>query len=143
MRTASEPAPESPCSGAAALRGRSPVPSTQRGSVVKREGGYGVRYYDENGKRRRKGGFGPGREGKRAADEWLRDRLRDVDAIRRGEAPPKPTLSASVSDLVTEFLDFRDANPDADPATTRKLRHQLQHAKRAFGDSRADSLRRL
>jgi hypothetical protein len=51
------------------------MPSTQRGSVLKREGGYGVRWYDENNKRRRRGGFGPGREGKAAADAWLRDKL--------------------------------------------------------------------
>ncbi len=111
------------------------MPSTQRGSVVKREGGWGVRYYAANGKRCRKGGFGPGREGKRAADDWLRGKLREVEAIRRGEVPEQFNRSASVNDLVAEFLRFREANPDSDPATTRKLRDQLKHAERAFGES--------
>jgi hypothetical protein len=91
-----------------------------------------------------RGGFRPGRDGKRAADSWLRDKLAEVEAIRSGDPLPSTRRAAvTVAELIGEFLAFREANPDADPATTRKLRSQLRHAERAFGPVVVDDLGRL
>ena len=59
------------------------MPSRQRGSIEKLPSGrWSVRYYDENGARRRQGGF----ETKTEAGEWLERRLDGVQALRRGDA---------------------------------------------------------
>ena len=114
------------------------MPSVQRGSVVKLAGGYGVRFYDEHGVRRRQGGFGPGREGKRAALAWLDEKVGAVDAIRRG-ITPRVSERPAIAELVHRFLELHDV----DQATTRKLRSQLRHAVARFGTEQPDELRPL
>jgi hypothetical protein len=64
------------------------MPSVQAGSLFLRDGAWNVRYYDENGNRRQKAGFGAGREGKAAARSWLNRKVREVEALRRGDDVP-------------------------------------------------------
>jgi len=107
------------------------MPSTQRGSVVKRGNRWGARWYDEQGQRRFRGGF----ETKSAAREWLDSKVSDTEALRRGERP-RPAEIPTVSVLIHNFL----AAHQVDSATTTKLRYQLAHAKTAFGDRPIDRL---
>jgi integrase len=99
--------------------------------VVKRGNRWGARWYDEQGQRRFRGGF----ETKSAAREWLDDKVDEVEALRRGERP-RPAEIPTVSVLIDNFL----ASHEVDPATTTKLRYQLAHPKRAFGDRPIDRL---
>jgi integrase len=114
------------------------VPSVQHGSVVKRGRTWSARWYDETGKRQSRGGFAT----KSDAREWLDNQVRAVRAIRRGDAPARGE-PLTVQQLVDEFLRLREANPEADAATTRKLRSQLRHATARLGDGRVDALGRL
>ena len=72
------------------------MPSTQRGSVVKRGSRWGARWYDEQGQRRFRGGF----ETKSAAREWLDSKVSDTEALRRGERPVAPKLVRTIDDFV-------------------------------------------
>jgi integrase len=111
------------------------MPKHQTGSVVKRgKRNYGARYYDETGRRRYQGGF----ETQTAAETWLRDKVDEVAARRRGDLPHPGTLP-TVNELIDQFL----ASHDVDPATTNKLKYELAHAKRQFGALRVDELRPL
>jgi integrase len=110
------------------------MPSIQRGQTVKRKGGYGVRFYDADGMRRRAGGF----RTKSEAREWLDDKTREVAALRRGDP-----VALSRAELVTveDAVDRYLAAHEVDPATTDKLRAQLRHATAAFGDRELRTLR--
>src|SRR5438874_2259334 len=75
------------------------MPARQRGSVVKLpSGAWTVRFYDENGVRRRAGqAFAT----KTEAGDWLETKLEGVAALRRGDLPAlrrqqMPTLSELV-----------------------------------------------
>jgi integrase len=107
------------------------MPSTQRGSVVKRGNRWGARWYDETKTRRFQGGF----ETKSAAREWVDGKVDEVEALRRGERP-RPSEIPTVNVLIDNFL----AAHEVDPATTKKLHYQLGHARRAFGDKTIDRL---
>lgn len=113
------------------------MPSVQRGSVVKLASGYGVRFYDEHGKRQRASGFGAGRDGKAAAVAFLNAKVAEVEAFRRGDGPTRLTERPAVAMLVERFLELHEV----DEATTRKLRAQLKHATAAFGTVGPDDLR--
>jgi integrase len=111
------------------------MPKQQAGSVVKRSRrNYGVRYYDANGVRRYQGGF----ETQTAAESWLRDKVDEVSALRRGDLP-HPGELPTVDELIDTFL----ATHEVDPATINKLKYELVHARRAFGSLRIDELRPL
>lgn len=110
------------------------MPSVQRGSVVKLAGGYGVRFYDENGKRRRQGGFGAGREGKRDALDWLEAKLREVEAVRRGDPVPARRRMPTVQELVDEYV----AQHVAEANTIATLTQRLRHVTATFGGQRLD-----
>ena len=61
------------------------MPKAQTGSVVKRsKRNYGVRFYDEQGVRRYQGGF----ETQTAAESWLRTKVDEILALRRGDLLP-------------------------------------------------------
>jgi integrase len=107
------------------------MPSVQRGSVVKSGRGWAVRWYDTEHVRRFQGGF----ETKSAARAWVDRKADEVLALRRGERPA-PTELPTVAALVETFL----AAYEADPATIEKMRYQLAHATRAFGETRIDRL---
>jgi integrase len=107
------------------------MPSVQRGSVVKSGRKWAVRWYDEAGARHFRGGF----DTKSAAREWVDSAVKGVASLRRGDLPT-PADVPTVAVLVDRFL----AAYEADPATVGKARYQLDHAKRAFGDTRIDRL---
>jgi integrase len=107
------------------------MPSRQRGQVDKCGARWRARWYDETGRRRARGGF----ETKSAAREWAEARADEVDKLRRGERP-RPDEIPTVSALIDSFL----AAHQVDQATTDRLRYQLAHAKRAFGDRPCDRL---
>lgn len=111
------------------------MPRRQFGSVVERgKRNFGVRYYDQGGIRRYQGGF----ETESAAKLWLRTKVDEVLALRRGDLIHPGTLP-TVDELIDGFL----ASHDVDPATTKKLVYELAHARREFGSTRIDELRPL
>lgn len=108
------------------------MPSVQRGSVVKKGKTWAARYYDEEGVRRFRGAFAT----RSAAREWVNTKVDGVAALRSGERAA-PSDIPTVTELVERFL----ATHEVDPATTDKLRYELKHAIREFGDKRLDQLR--
>ena len=129
MRTPTGRAVQSRCSVGVGLKGRN-MPSVQRGTVTRRGKRWLVRWYDETGARKARGGF----ETRSAALGWLNGALSDVTALRRGGRVAVADIP-TVSELV-RFL----ATHEVDPATTDKLKYELKHATRAFGDKRVDQL---
>jgi integrase len=110
------------------------MPSTQRGSTVKRGKRWGARWYDEMGERRFAGGF----ETRSAAREFVESKVDEVLAVRRGD--PVALARAEVV-TVEQAVDRYLAAHEVDPATTDKLRRQLKHATAAFGDRELRKLR--
>jgi integrase len=114
------------------------MPSSQRGQVYKTPAGtWGARYYDETNERKRQGGFAT----KSEAGDWLRRRLDEVLALRRGELIAVEHRPQTVAALLDLFLERHGATVDG--ATKRKLKQQVKHARAAFGDRHPDSLHRL
>jgi integrase len=109
------------------------MPSVQRGSVVRHGSGWSARFYDENGSRRRKGGF----ETRTDALEWLGRKLRQVDALRNGDvAAVRRQTMPTLRQLVDEYLEQHSAERN----TLRTLRARLRYATETFGDTRIDRL---
>jgi integrase len=113
------------------------MPSTQRGSVVKRGNRWGACYYDEHRTRRFQGGF----ETKSAAREWVEDKADEVEALRRGALIPTPDRPETVGVLLDLFLEKHGRT--VDPATKRKLTAQLRKPRDQFGDREPDGLRKI
>jgi integrase len=113
------------------------MPSTQRGSVVKRGARWGARWYDEQGERRFQGGF----ETKTAARDWVDDQVKEVLALRRGDLIPVAHRPQTVTALLDTFEARHGATVDS--ATLRTLKSRLKHARSTFGDRHPDSLNRL
>ena len=107
------------------------MPAEQRGSVYRTSKGYGLRWYDENGARRRKAGFSSRSEARRWYEDVERPRM-------RGEAVTTPP--ATLSEHVTRYLDAHAVGRD--PKTIDVLRFRLAYATRVFGDLRLDELER-
>ena len=109
------------------------MPARQRGRIEKLPSGrWSVRFYDESGVRQRQGGFTT----KTEAGAWLDRKLDEVAALRRGDRPP-PVDIPTVAELVASFL----ATHEVDPATTDKLRYELNHATPRVRRPRVDELR--
>lgn len=114
------------------------MPKQQAGYVWKRgKRNYGVRYYDEKGSRRYQGGF----ETETAAERWLRDKVDEIAALRRGETVPTSHRPQTIDALLDTFLEKHGAN--VDPLTKKKLTRELRRARETFGDRHPDSLNRL
>jgi integrase len=114
------------------------MPKTQTGSVVKRsKRNYGVRYYDENGVRRYQGGF----ETRTAAEAWLRTKVDEILALRRGDLIPTRERPQTVDELLDVFLDKHGRTLDS--LTVRKMTAQFRKVRKEFGDRHPDSLRRI
>jgi integrase len=97
------------------------MPSIQRGSVVKYGRGWGVRYYDEHGKRKRQAGFGT----KSEAREWLEDKSKEVAALRRGDpSVVRRRHMPTLGELVDEYLGQHNAEAN----TLRTLKARLRYA---------------
>jgi integrase len=107
------------------------MPAEQRGSVYQTANGFGLRWRDEHGQRRRQAGF-PSRS---AARKWFED----VERKRmRGETPaPQPV---TLAEHVDRYLDAHAVGRD--PKTIDILRFRLGYATRVFGDLRLDKLER-
>src|SRR5262245_60603127 len=104
------------------------MPARQRGRIEKLPSGrWSARFYDDQGARRRQGGFATTSE----AGEWLERKLHEVAALRRGDRLA-PSDIPTVTGLVDAFL----AGHEVDPSTTQRLRYELVHATRTFGDRR-------
>jgi len=99
---------------------------------VKRGSTWSARYYDETGVRRFRGGFAT----KSEAREWVDRKVDEVEALRKGERPSRVEIP-TVAELVEHFL----STHEVDPATTDKLRYELKHATREFGEKLIDELR--
>jgi integrase len=108
------------------------MPSVQRGSVARKGKTWAARYYDEKRVRRFRGGF-PTRS---AAREWVDTKVDEVAALRSGDRAA-PADIPTVTELVDRFL----ATHEVDLATTDRMRYELKHATRQFGDNRLDQLR--
>jgi integrase len=108
------------------------VPTKQRPQPFKRGTTWSVRYRDAEGVQRLRGGF----QTKTDAGEWIDDKVDEVEALRNGER-----LAPSEIPTVTEFVERFLETHEVDPATTDKLRYELKHATREFGDKRLDQLR--
>jgi hypothetical protein len=104
--------------------------SDQRGSIHKTITGFGIRWYDETGARRRKGSF----SSRSAARAWFRD----VETPQmRGETPaPLPLTLAEFAD---RFLERYAADRSA--STVKSLRWRLVRPLREFGDVQPPDLR--
>lgn len=108
------------------------MPAEQLGSVYKTTGGYGLRWCDENGARRRQAGF----SSRSAARAWFRD----VERPRmRGEAVARPPVT--LGEHVDRYLDVHAATRD--PNTIRVLRERLRRPVAAFGDIQLRDLERM
>lgn len=109
------------------------MPAKQRGSVARRHGSWHVRWYDEKGKRRERGGF----DTKTAGREWLDTKVDGVLALRRGDLPAlRRQQMPTFAELVAEYL----AQHTAEANTLRTLRDRLRYATDTFGDTRVDRL---
>lgn len=114
------------------------MPSVQRGRVEKLPSGrWSARFYDENGERRRQGGF----ETKTAARDWLDTKTKEVAALRRGDLIPVSHRPTTVDALLDVFIEKHGRT--LDPQTLRTDKSSLKHARQAFGDRHPDSLNRL
>jgi integrase len=99
------------------------VPAIQRGQAYRiRPNKWGLRYYDENGVRRRKSPF----TSKSAALAHYRD---VIEPRLRGEPVPMPELT--LAEFVVLYLERHAAN--VRPRTIATLRERLRHAESAFG----------
>lgn len=108
------------------------MPARQRGSTVRRGKAWAARYRDEEGVQRLRGGF----QTKSEAREWVDRKVDEMEALRTGERLT-PADIPTVTEFVASFLNTHEV----DPATTNKLRYELKHATRAFGDKRLSELR--
>jgi integrase len=108
------------------------MPADQQGQVYRTTGGYGLRWYDENGVRRRKAGFSSASK----ARAWFRDverpRMRGEVVVR----PPVTLRDHADHYVVRDHADHYVAvyAKSADPNTIRVLRERLKRPLDAFGD---------
>lgn len=108
------------------------MPAEQRGQVYATASGFGIRWYDEKGARRRQAGF----SSRSAARAWFRD----VESKRmRGEAVQRP--SVTLREHVDRYLEVHAATRD--PNTIRVLRERLRRPVEAFGDRQLRELERM
>jgi integrase len=105
------------------------MPSVQRGSVFKLEGGlWAYRLaQDEHERRRQVGGFRTKGEARRACDEHVARVLNPFAHVVR---------DVTLKELVDDYL----AQHQADPVTIAKLRRQLKAATVAFGERKLTEL---
>ena len=113
--------------------------SSRRAQSVKRsQRNYGCRFYDEDGVRQYQGGFTT----ETAAEAWLRSKVDEVDALRRGDAIPHTRPAADHRHAPRRVP--RQARPHGRPGDQAEAdRAASKHARAEFGDRHPDSLRRI
>lgn len=110
------------------------MPTKQRGSTEKLPSGrWSAVYRDEHGLRKRQGGF----DTRTAARDWLKSKVDEVAALRRGDTialrrRAMPTLDM----LCDEYLGQHTAEEN----TLRSYREWLVASRKKFGDLRIDRL---
>ena len=108
------------------------MPADQRGQVYRTAKGFGLRWYDETGARRRQAGFFSRSE----ARAWFRD----VESKRmRGEAVQRPPVT--LREHVDRYLEVHAATRD--PNTIRVLRERLRGVVSKYGDRRLREFERM
>jgi integrase len=108
------------------------MPAEQCGQVYATAKGFGIRWYDENGDRRRQAGFSSRSE----ARAWYRD----VESRRmRGEAVQRPPVT--LREHVNRYLEVHAATRD--PNTIRVLRERLRGAVTKYGDRQLREFERM
>jgi integrase len=108
------------------------MPAEQSGSVYKTTGGYGLRWYDENGARRRQAGF--------SSPSKARAWFRDVERPRMRGETPTADRTITLAEHVDRYLDAHAVGRD--PFTIRTLNHRLKYATAVFGDVSLEDLER-
>src|SRR5436305_2418544 len=109
------------------------MPAKQRGSVVRKNGGWQARWYDENGVRHSHARF----DSQTRAADWLDTKIDAVAALRRGDIPAvRRQQMPTLQELVDEYV----AQHTAEANTLRTLRERLKYATETFGDTRVDRL---
>ena len=108
------------------------MPAEQRGQVYSTAKGFGIRWYDETGARRRQAGFSSRSE----ARAWYRD----VESKRmRGEAVQRPAVT--LREHVDRYLEVHAATRD--PNTIRVLRERLRRPVSKYGDQQLREFERM
>lgn len=113
------------------------MPAKQEGEARKRGEVWEARWYDADGVRRSKSGF----ETKTKAREHLKGELERVEKVRSGDLALESERPSTVDALLDMFLEKHGAT--VDPATERKLRTQLKHARKTFGNRDPNRLLRV
>jgi integrase len=108
------------------------MPAQQRGQVYKTSTGYGIRWYDEAGERRRRSGFKSRSEARRWYEEVERSRMRGDIAC-----PAQMTFA----ELVERYLKTHAVGREASTMTT--LRERLGYSVCPFGQLRLSQLERM
>ena len=103
------------------------MPSAQRGQLVKHAASWGIRYYDADGRRRRRGGFATRREAAAVLEH-------DLQTVRLG---PLARRDLTLQELVDEYLDQHIAEDN----TLATLTARLKYATGTFGATKVDRLR--
>ena len=108
------------------------MPAEQRGSIYRTNTGYGIRYTDEHGARKRRSGF----RSRSAARHWLEQ----VEKPRqRGEPATAPQLT--FDEFADRYLQAHSSTVEA--STLRTLEHRLGYARSAFGSVPLTDLERM
>jgi len=108
------------------------VPAEQRGAIYTTARGFGIRWRDQNGIRRRRVGF----KSRSEARAWFQN----VEKRRmRGEAVARPPVT--LADHVDRYLEVHAATRD--PNTIRVLRERLKRPVTVFGDYELRQLERM
>jgi hypothetical protein len=92
-----------------------------------------VRFYDENGARKRQGGFAT----KTEASEWLRNKVDAIQALRRGDVAATRRLQMPTFD---ELCDEFEAQHPGEAKTVRTLKARLVPARRKWGKIRVNRI---
>jgi integrase len=108
------------------------MPAEQRGSVYATARGYGIRWRNQDGVRRRRAGF----KSRSEARSWFSN----VEVKRmRGEEVARPPVTLAVH--VERYLELHAATRD--PNTIRVLRERLRRAVAVFGEYELGDLERM
>src|SRR5215207_1191013 len=108
------------------------MPAAQRGQIYRTSTGYGIRWYDETGKRRRRSGF----KSRSEARQWYEDVER-----RRMRGDIARPAQMTFAELVERYLRTHAAGREESTMTT--LRERLSHSVGFFGELRLSELERM
>ena len=108
------------------------MPAAQRGQIYRTSTGYGIRWYDESGKRRRRSGF----KSRSEARQWYEDVER-----RRMRGDIARPAQMTFAELVERYLRAHGVGREGSTMTT--LRQRLSHSVVAFGELKLSELERM